>query len=137
MSNLIDLEKLTPPPWHVRQSESSSKWILADANDEYIATFEIKEAAERCALARNAFDVMMRRGWSPEKYIDGWTATGTDREQIVVLSKWRRELCGWHRDEHGEAQWGPDGNKPAQFPDPFTALVEADKWLRENVEQSA
>jgi hypothetical protein len=115
MEIFMDLEKLTPAPWRVRQSESSSKWILADANDEYIATFEIKEAAEQCALANNAFDVMMRRQWCAYPY---WTPSKKRLWKVcfagcdtVLLNK-----------------------MPKLNDDPFTAIVEADRWYRENIE---
>lgn len=58
-------------------------------------------------LARAAFDVMMRRGWGVENR-GGWYAT----------SKYGDRAVG-----------GTD-----LYPDPFTALVEADAWYKQNVE---
>jgi hypothetical protein len=63
------------------------------------------------ALARNAFDVMMRRGWGIFRLKD---------------ETWRVQ------DEFSLWLWN-DG-RFFDGPDPFTALVEADRWYRENVE---
>jgi hypothetical protein len=70
------------------------------------------------SLARKAFDVMMRRGWSPclaeeNGPLDEWTLF--DSGGCPVIS------C-------------PGFTVPKLWPDPFTALVEADKWFKENVE---
>jgi hypothetical protein len=65
------------------------------------------------ALARNAFDVMMRRGWFPKR-------ADISRKWFVLRlsdSFQHEELIGT-----GCAD------------DPFTALVEADEWYKENVE---
>jgi len=57
-------------------------------------------------LARNAFDVMMRRGWSVRKDLDGeWFCMESSRDGLAIKAK-----------------------------DPFTALVEADRWYKANVE---
>ena len=61
------------------------------------------------STARLAFDVMLRRGWNPTLRPDG---------QWVV-----QERDGSIRSR-GSYGW----------PDPFTALVAADAWYRENVE---
>ena len=79
-----------------------------------------KADAAFIALARNAFDVMMRRGWypvfSPEH--NRWT--------VCTQGLWNRmsgELALSFRDATHFC-----GN-------PFAALVEADKWYAENVEK--
>jgi hypothetical protein len=72
-------------------------------------------------FAAKAFDVMMRRGWSaisPGPLDDGeWWIGNIDIVGRGVKQGVNGPLLGmqkWH--------------------DPFTALVEADKWYRENVE---
>ena len=60
-------------------------------------------------VARAAFDVMMRRKWmaiNPPWQDKGWCVTNQRRQQIST--------------QH--------------WPDPFTAVVEADKWFATNVE---
>jgi hypothetical protein len=78
---------------------------------------------EFIALARNAFDVMMRRRWYAA-YEDG-----------------AGDPCfsGWYAvEEHGVAIDMSPVKGTKEYPikkDPFTALVEADKWYRGNVEK--
>lgn len=66
------------------------------------------------ALANNAFNVMMRRGWYP----------ACDSEKWWVVSGGPAGIINEHCDR---VPWA----------DPFTALVEADKWYRENIEDKA
>jgi len=127
---MIDLTKLTPAPWYARgegmccgvyQGSPEKQGVPIDLQDPTWADGEF------IAIARNAFDVMMRPGtlaccgitfgWLPDpKYPDGaWTLTiypdgDNDRS--------KDGLIGWLRE--------------TLFPDPFTALVEAEKWYREN-----
>lgn len=75
---MIDISKLTPAPWIYYRSESHpDKWIINDANGEYVATLEIEEVARHVVLAANAFDVMMRRGWVEA---DRWYKENVERE---------------------------------------------------------
>lgn len=77
---------------------------------------EFKKADEEFAvLARNAFDVMMRLGW--------WPCPGIHSEKGLL---WKVETVAQYTDQAVDGKW---------WPDPFTALVEADKWYRENVEK--
>ena len=97
----MDLSKLTPAPWVIGGDLhlGETGWSTEFADIEFIE------------LARNAFDVMMRRGWNPVRgyYSDAslWAAEDVDGT-----------ICDLHAT------------------DPFTALVAADKWYRENVEGS-
>lgn len=118
----MNLDQLTPAPWKAELGD-----VLAGKFQQEIACCfcgsgqaampchpdeEDVARAEFIALARNAFDVMMRRGWNPVKVDGKWQVSGTDES-----GRWETTpLCTW-------------------FPDPFTALVEADKWYRENVEE--
>lgn len=92
--NTIDLANLTPAPWisaPFKSDGSGGTWLdIADAH--FIA------------IARNAFDVMMRRGWSVKCFQSG----------------------RWYVDNGSEYLNSAD--------DPFTALLEADAWYKANVE---
>lgn len=117
----IDLNKLTPAPWEVSGSGRSDHAICGDATDTgNRPLFERWDGksddtdAQFCALARNAFDVMMRRGWSAiQQPDDSWGVflRDCDNGYLIVSS--------------GVRLWS----------DPFTALIEADKWYRENVKE--
>lgn len=105
----IDLSKLAPAPWKARDCEVESAPIneKGDVMMIYDEGGHNEADAAFIALARNAFDVMMRRGWGVENR-GGWYAT----------SKYGDRAVG-----------GTD-----LYPDPFTALVEADAWYKQNVE---
>ena len=131
----MDISKLTPAPWfayegtvmtgpleygfgptvacccyeHIRHGKEKSGFESTDV-----------ELAHFIALARNAFDVMMRRGWyvvpqgETEPYLWGVrTNSGHDLPLKFLTSE----------------PW------TGVFNDPFTALVEANRWYRENVEK--
>ena len=72
-----------------------------------------QEDADFHQLARAAFDVMMRRHWQAELWLAEGEVWGVDS----AVAELPFELF--------EMRW----------PDPFTALVEADRWYRENVER--
>ncbi len=137
----MNLENLTPAPW-------ATFVTTVTAEPGYgRAFFPFKGAAERTpiahldctigkaefecanaefiALARNAFDVMMRRGWWPELvFKDG------NNQQWKVKCLWGHF---WTNDwEEERIKKGPTVRT---WPDPFTALVEAEKWLVENLEK--
>ncbi len=108
----MDLSKLTPAPWQA--DYQPALWRVISQSEDTVVTAMLDEPdAEFIALARNAFDVMMRRGWWPSWEEDG---------------DWRLDEPGDVCTELGE--WV----RANPFPDPFTALVEADKWYREHVE---
>ena len=69
-------------------------------------------------VARAAFDVMMRRGWTLQRRL----VNGAFSEWYVMESD-DPDACGVTA-----------GNVDC-WPDPFTAIVEADAWYRENVEK--
>ena len=109
---MIDLKKLTPAPWQA-QGEGICCGLYAEPGHMLIFDPDSTWAdASFIALARNAFDVMLRRGWyayPPSSQQVGW---GVDaRPQALPM-----DLC--------KLSW----------PDPFTALVEAEKWYVANVE---
>lgn len=107
----IDLSKLTPAPCEELVLVGSGTRHWAQTPDR-VHPKQSREDARFFALARNALDVMMRRGWHPMPDSEKWFVYG---ECSMIL-----QAAGTH---------GP-------YPDPFTALVEADKWYRENVENT-
>lgn len=105
MPGSLDLTKLSPAPWFV--NPRTGKICHGDPNDDR-ENYPIDEPDdyEFCCLARNAFDVMARRGWSVIRDEQGW--------YVIDV-------------ETGEA----DGEYAlASYPDPFTALVKADEWAK-------
>lgn len=147
----LDLSKLTSAPWIVRDSrEGHDDYIdpqtgevepgacILSVSQEYVprgvdeengpnkwpmpvvcVDFEEGRFKEEptdlafIALARNAFDVMMRRGWHPVKNGNDWHVVVPGTSHGVVYKFWHDR---------------------AGCVDPFTALVVADEWYRENVE---
>ncbi len=124
---MMDVTKLTPAPWKrtmlvihpgARAPGGPSEEVQVVDADGLICrceltrdTYEIEEAnADFIALARNAFDVLLRRGWGVEQ----------------VGQKW---FLAEHGFPQGMAHLGHG------FDDPFTCLVEADRWYQENVER--
>ena len=108
----MDLSKLTPAPWVATAgmvTEDRDYSRLADCTWGDVDNEQTAANCEFIALARNAFDVMMRRGWHPEPLDSGQ----------------------WMACENRDGDWC-DGPACA---DPFTALVEADRWYREHVEK--
>ena len=124
---MIDLTKLTPPPWTAREvwpgwfDLSGPNGRIFDCNEFDRHGEGAKDDALFCAMARNAFSVMTRRGWEVRNQDDlGWCAV---------------KQSGWPVD----ASWINNGNSPTLkrfWPDPFTAIVEADRWYKENVENT-
>ena len=107
----MNIDKLAPAPWKAEGERLWPKSGPALAKFQGWASGEPEACAEFCALARNAFDVMMRRGFGVKT---------------------------WHHPERGQ-QWKATDTggfflNVQYAADPFTALVEADRWYRENVE---
>lgn len=138
---MSDLSQLSPAPWSVR-SEEFDDWGLVRAGDgapvlttscayripdeyrtmpygpERIAgPPEVAANAAFVALARNAFDVMMRRGWYAVPFNRAkagvWWVVRTRGGYDIPLSF---AVKNKHRGE---------------FADPFTALVVADEWMKQ------
>lgn len=121
----FDPTKLTAAPW--RFDENASILSIQDGDGDSVfwedhESHHLKSQSDDdlpfIALARNAFDVMMRRKrWFTSPLGGGmWTVfTGEDR------------IGGGH------TAYGYFGHD-LKWPDPFTALIEADKWYAANVE---
>ena len=123
------MTELIPAPWSVNYDEDSGCTCVAGPNRFPILLAEMDSsdsgavclaAAHFAALARNAYDIQIRRGWTANKSDQGWwvdaSYDGSD------------DGDNWHPDSFQE--W-LDG----RFWDcPLKAMVEADKWHRENCE---
>ncbi len=105
---MIDLSNLSASPWEALPL-NSEQWIVQYPDGEDVSLLDETHAAF-IAIARNAFDIMMRRGWYPYPFLDGYW--GIDARPASI----------------------PEELATQQWPDPYTAIVEADKWFRENVE---
>ena len=106
----MDLNKLTPAPWLISAPASDQFPAVVKQTGFPILLSEEDNVADLqfAALARNAFDVMMRRGWWP-------ISQGPGTQWLVVIPDVNRlEQGGGFVDD-----------------DPFTALIEADRWYRE------
>ena len=113
----MDLSKLTPAPWEADGYHGEDGWDVGVEDSDGVSLRQLgtgfrKDDAEFIALARNAFDVMLRRGW---------TATLIDTQD--------GPRTAWHVDV------GIRGQRTASFDNPFVALVEADEWYKANVEK--
>ena len=110
----LDLTKLTPAPWH-----STGEDVLGPPDEQYLLCAQGATEADCAfvALARTAFEVMMRRGWYPWREGNGTWLAWMKHDPV-------------HAKIAGEIQYAPDGHA-----DPFTALVEADAWWRANIEK--
>jgi hypothetical protein len=115
------LQYMSPAPWR----GGSPRWNVIDAHGRLVAEVVKRFNGDKdvgdahldfILLARNAFDVMMRRGWNPYYAAD---------------DGWRVEDGGCGGRTTAEVNIGGKS-----WPDPFTALVEADRWYRENVEHA-
>jgi hypothetical protein len=116
----MDLTRLTPAPWVAEGRWVSGRTPGCRPNGEIIARCESslgegywhETNAEFIALARNFFDVMMRRGWSV------WPPANGIRWKVNAPTA---SMDNWTFKN--------------EFDDPLTALVEADRWYRENIEK--
>jgi hypothetical protein len=111
--------QLSPAPWKVSfhgMVNPAKPWRIEDAAGDTTGWFISGEDAKQCALARNALDVMMRRrGWSP-CWFDHYKQWGVDTGKLD--------------DDGNEIFVGEPGNWFMR-PDPFTSLVEADKYIEQ------
>jgi len=111
----IDLEKLTPADWSSVQAVypdsliPTKQYILAHGLKQ-LATFESETDCDFAALARRAFDIMLRRG--PDFFL--LERSESDGKIIVDCPSY-----GWI---------------PGRWDDPFSAWDEAEKFYAANVE---
>lgn len=113
----LDLSKLTPAPWSL-VDEGDGRHVIVDKNGKYVPGLLFYghvgiAVAHRIIAEHNAFDVMMRRGWGVTRLPNTrWVLIGNDC-WLYVGEK------NWIRDTLIEA---------------YAALVEADKWYKEHVD---
>lgn len=124
-----DLTELTPAPWHAEPWNTFPNGYLygpLPCHSDPIPPGLMKyhppmsfrwTDAEWIALARNAFDVMMRRGW------------GVDTDDSDP-PRWFPIVDSRQGDAHHVLYGKMPGTELPDWPDPFTALVEADEWLK-------
>lgn len=110
MSDL--LQRLPAAPWYI-----DPEGALRDATKEMVhGTPDVLEFA---VLARNALEVMQRRGWWPMPYKGQWYAAMDSGDDISIPVQ-RKPNWPAPLDESG-----------CLYSDPFTALIKADRWLSE------
>jgi hypothetical protein len=120
MSMTNRMPALMPAPWDVMAGMPTNVLAASGirvARCDFDGDFSHLESVHNAAfivLARNAFDVMMRRGW----VLDRREVEGKWSEWYVL------DVPGFDGVSPVSAEFGP-------WPDPFTALVEADKLYRE------
>ena len=125
----MDLSKVTPAPWYddgyriYGPTDDPDKRSGGVIMEYKYSDHAMDDDGEFCALARNALDVMMRRGWHAMKCLqsDDWFVQDAFQSEIVLEFSTRR-------DEMIRACYAKD---------PFTALVQADKWYAENIENKS
>lgn len=126
----MELSKLSPAPWtpqvvssdriHYKvpeariQVNTNPTWKVGDRD---ALAFSAQTDAEFIALSRDAFDVMMRRGWEVIRYGKQWALRYP--QMSVGAESWVR-FCDWI-----------DANRRDN---PFTVLKDSDLWYKENVE---
>lgn len=121
----FDPAKLSPAPWFVDGPATNDglydiRTAYADGFCQFLANNVWIDFAAFVVLARSAFDVMMRRGWNPCQDIH---------------STWFVLDCRCRCVHPADDYRSDDGRfNPVRYGDPFTAIVEADRWYRENVE---
>lgn len=114
---MIDLDKLSPAPWvpfskgfdagwFMRGIVSGERVVLSSCHNAFGSKHPSEDDEAFIIVARQAFDVLTRRGkaWILHQFESG---------------QWQVDSCedGWIGTGH--------------YADPFTALVEADKWMTE------
>ncbi len=118
--------ELRPAPWRYQEEcpEQDADVGVFDATGQSVVVGDcmLCQDLEFVALARNAFDVMMRRGWSVGCHNGKFAAF---MPASVPQGKYMAQ---------GSTVVIKDDLEQGYRADPFTALVEADEWYRENVE---
>lgn len=108
---MIDLTKLVP--W--RLMESLTEYLILDASSYCLGKFYRREDAEKACLMAAAAEVQERRGWTAMRVPVGWAAVEAPHN--------------WAAESDNTVMWA--GGKVHVADDPFTCLVDADRWLKE------
>lgn len=122
----INFAKLTPLPLEIvrgmeaARNDGTEIRTLPKRRGEYgeVVAFMHGYRADANAflLGRQALDIMMRRKWSPSYVGEGWSVADVLGDPL--FPKWDAGAMVWMEP---------------LFADPFTALVEAEKWYVANV----
>ncbi len=117
---MIEPSKLTPLPLKVVKTDVAN---VVDAKGWIVAEFAFAVDAEFHVTARQAFDVMMRRTWYAEPngfdgQHDAWIVCSR------IIKRGAPNVIARYCFAHDLPL-----PKPFAWPDPFTALIEADRWL--------
>lgn len=122
---MIDLSKLTPATWGCVAGDDGYFNLMY--GPRVIAHYVHRDECEFAALSRNALDVSMRRGWSAERF----SMFGGGYLWRIPMGQANDMIRQHGADAAAFKSWA----SLAHFNDLFTALVEADKWYRNNVEK--
>ena len=121
----MDISKASPAPWGVHDGGGGGQVICAVRSDgmcqpifKRIRLDSDTTDSINVILGRNALDVMMRRLWWPAHFPFGWQVHWNKDD---FNGKGADELLNWSMQQ--------------KFTHPFIALIEADKWYKENVEE--
>ncbi len=103
--------------WLDNPAIPTGKFVLWDEDAKcQVAVYESEVPCDLAALLYNGAGVMMRRGWGVEQNERNnitWLVRGVDNYELRAMK-----------------------GMPFSASDPFTALVNADRWYRENIERS-
>jgi hypothetical protein len=155
--NNNDLHSLTPDPWDFTQRDqraadtvfcqvtgpdgaaifdtaNSENMKIEDDSDEDGPHYydSIGKANLRfCKIARNAFGILMRRGWTVKR-IKAWGASASGTKRIDTGEVW--VVC--ENAENGDDKniVGPREAGLIWANDPFSVIVKVEKWFKDSVE---
>lgn len=113
----LDLSRLPAAPWNALKGAinhpSGFPMLLAETDEPGDLA-----ALEFAAMARGALEIQMRRKWTSSFDFDGWCVI--DDECCLIMTNKTLE--------------NPEGESKC-WPDPITALIEAEKWWVANVKR--
>lgn len=115
MDTTLDLSKLTPGPLVVKHSDAMAAVARQDDPNRFVILWQMNvDDVAFYALARNAFDIQMRRGWGV-KCRHGATFIAVDADGMEVMGPTHAPYVLW-----------------GYFDNPFTAIIAADAWMKEH-----
>ena len=136
---MMDLTKLTSAPWIWSQNDpgwgSLARMMLkgpdgafvlmgAGVRTDGVILIEREGDAAFIVLARKAFDVLMRRGWVVSPCDGKWDVLMKFNARGKGVNSGKGWACG-------SVMSVIAGEVTRLYDDPFTALVEVDRWLKE------
>ena len=121
----LDLTKLSPAPWHAEQQHDQAEVWGGEGGFSQLmyGALERMTDLEFVVLARNAFDIQMRRRK------EGW-CVGTDMDGRFRLMGFM--LLESMQQNEPWMKW----IRTHSFDNPLTCWIEAEKWYVENVENA-